>query len=63
VAALLALAGCDVQREPPAEAGDGVFGEQVRALDDAKAVEALAEARRKKLEQAEEGRPDARAGD
>ena len=40
-AALLAAAGCESEPATPAEAADGVFGEQVRALDDARAVEVL----------------------
>jgi hypothetical protein len=58
-AALLAAAGCESGPATPAEPADGVSGGQVRALDHARAVEALGEERSERLEQAEVGRPGA----
>jgi len=53
--ALLAIAACEVEREPPPDDAETVFDDQIRALDKAKAVEELNEERLKKLREAEEG--------
>ena len=54
--ALLALAGCEVERESPPDDAETVFDDQIRALDKAKAVEELNDERLKKLREAEDGK-------
>ena len=53
-AALVILAGCDGEREPPPDVKDTIFDEQVKALDKAKAVEEVQDEHMEKLREAEQ---------